>query len=298
TRAGASLPELDYTFRVSGVDSRTLPRPDPEREPGAPAAPAATAWWREPATPATTSVLPCDTLLPGFPSFAVVNGNDQLPGAYFMAPFANSNTTTARLQILDDRGKPLFQRQYTGVFRPTDFKVQPNGLLTYFLSGAEKYYAMDSAYAVVDSFICGNGYPTDLHELQILPDGHALLMSYDPQPVDMSVIVPGGNPNAVVFGLIVQELDQNKDVVFQWRSWDHFAITDCSPNPVDLKGAFIDYCHGNSIEKGPDGNLIISSRHMNEITKINRNTGDTIWRLGRNAVNNQFSFPNDTRGWA
>ncbi len=49
-------------------------------------------------------------------------------------------------------------------------------------------------------------------------------MSYDPQMVDMSKIVPGGNPNATVTGLIVQEIDENKNVVFQWRSWDHFKL--------------------------------------------------------------------------
>ncbi len=31
-------------------------------------------------------------------------------------------------------------------------------------------------------------------------------MSYDPQTVDMSLIVPGGDPNAIVIGLIIQEI--------------------------------------------------------------------------------------------
>jgi hypothetical protein len=294
TQGGGAAPALDYTFQTSSVHAREMPRTEPERSPEPPAA---SAWWNEPVAP-TTAATPCDTLLPGFPVFTLSNTSNQLPGAFFMAPFGNANTTLARLQILDDRGKPIFQRQYDGSFRPTDFKVQPNGLLSFFLSGNEQFYLMDSSYTVVDSIACGNGYPTDLHELQILPDHHALLMSYDPQPVDMSTIVSGGNPNAIVTGLIIQELDENKDVVFQWRSWDHFLITDCSPNNINLTAAFIDYCHGNSIEETPDGNIMISSRHMNEITKIDRATGNILWRMGRNAVHNQFSFPNDTRGWA
>lgn len=56
----------------------------------------------------------------------------------------------------------------------------------------------------MDSIRTGNGYNTDGHELILLPDGHWLLMSYDPQIVDMSVIVPGGNPIATVIGLIIQ----------------------------------------------------------------------------------------------
>ena len=38
--------------------------------------------------------------------------------------------------------------------------------------------------------------------------------------------------------------------------------------------------------------LMISSRHLNEITKISRTTGDIIWRFG--GKNNQFTFVNDT----
>ena len=42
-------------------------------------------------------------------------------------------------------------------------------------------------------------------------------------------------------------------------------------------------------------NLIISTRNFNEITKINRHTGEIIWRLG--VERNQFQFINDNRGF-
>jgi hypothetical protein len=115
-------------------------------------------------------------------------------------------------------------------------------------------------------------------------------MAYDPEIVDMSQIIQGGNPNATVVGLIVQEIDENNNVVFQWRSWDHFAITDALHQ--NLLAQYIDCVHGNAIEIDNDGNLIISSRHLDEITKINRATGDIIWRFG--GLNNQFTFMGDT----
>src|SRR5262249_25533915 len=147
-------------------------------------------------------------------------------------------------------------------------------------------------------FATGNGYFTDLHDLQILPNGHALMMSYDPQPVDMSAVVPGGNPNATVVGLVLQELDTDKNVVFQWRSWDHFAITDAPSPRATLTGPTVDYVHGNAIELDQDGNWLLSSRHMSEITKIDRQTGEIMWRLGLNALNNQFTFVGDDRGFS
>ena len=78
--------------------------------------------------------------------------------------------------------------------------------------------------------------------------------------------------------------------MFQWRSWDHFEITDA--DSVDLSLGVIDYCHGNAIEIDYDGNLLLSSRNMSEVTKINRTTGEKIWRLG--GKNNQFTFLNDS----
>ncbi|HLT23747.1 MAG TPA: arylsulfotransferase family protein, partial [Ignavibacteria bacterium] len=73
----------------------------------------------------------------------------------------------------------------------------------------------------------------------------------------------------------------------------HFEITDGLHENLTLPK--IDYSHGNSIEPDWDGNLLISSRHMDEITKINRTTGDIIWRFG--GLNNEFTFLNDTRGF-
>ena len=196
-----------------------------------------------------------------------------------------STNYPSTLMITNNDGS-LFYAEDIGV--GVDFKRQPNGSLTHY--GLSKYYELDSLYNRVDSFYCGNGYSTDGHELRILNNEHALVMCYDSQFVNMSLIVPGGNPNAIVIGLIIQEIDKNKNVVFQWRSWDHIPITDAVD--VNLTAAVVDYIHGNAIEQDNDGNILISSRHLNEITKINRATGAMIWRFG--GRNNQFTFVNDT----
>jgi hypothetical protein len=197
------------------------------------------------------------------------------------------------LLILDNQGEPVFYRQMPPGVVVTDFKKQPNGLLTYWDAFLPGYRALDDTYTLTDTFTAGNGYKFDLHDIQILPNGHALSLIYDPEPVDMSQIVVGGVPTATVLGLVVQELDVDKNVVFQWRSWDHFQITD---SYEDLTLPTVDYVHGNAVELDSDGNLLISSRHMSEVTKINRQTGDIIWRLG--GKNNQFQFLNDTQMFA
>ena len=50
---------------------------------------------------------------------------------------------------------------------------------------------MNSHYQVVNTYQAGDGYSADLHDLQILPNGNALLMVYDAETVDMSKIVAG-----------------------------------------------------------------------------------------------------------
>jgi hypothetical protein len=236
----------------------------------------------------------CDSLATPLPNVPI--SDSPAPGRIYSAPLT-FNSPGGHLTILDDHGQPLFFRSMSQ--QALDFKLQPNGLMTYATRPGNCFYALDSTYAVVDSFSTGNGYVTDFHDLQLLDNGHALLMSYDPQPVRMDTVVSGGDPNATVIGLIVQEIDAAKNVVFQWRSWDHFQITDASVSgAVDLLSNQIDYVHGNSLELDTDGHILLSSRHLNEVTKINRQTGDIIWRLGLHAANNEFSFVGDPRGFS
>lgn len=224
--------------------------------------------------------------LPGFPNIVFQTDGLPAPGRLLIATLPFMGGATPWLAMLDENGDPTVAEPGMGY----DFKQQPNGLYTYFSAAAGKFYEVDGSLTVVDSFACGNGYTTDVHELRVLDDGHALLMSYDPQPVDMSAIVPGGNPAATVIGLVVQELDAAKNVVFQWRSWDHIPITDATHE--NLLAANIDYAHGNAIERDFDGNLLVSSRHLDEITKIDRQTGAILWRWG--GKQNMFTFVGDT----
>ncbi|MGA2667611.1 MAG: aryl-sulfate sulfotransferase [Ignavibacteria bacterium] len=234
-----------------------------------------------------------DSLPSDFPRMTITQHGQTAPGYIFISNlfFGNIPTTPPYLMILDNSGAPVFYRKTPGDC--FDFKLQ-NNLITYYDGASLQYYAMDSVYHVVDSFKCGNGYITDLHELRLLPNRHAFLMSYDTESVDMSRIVQDGDHNARVSGLIIQELDENKNVIFQWRSWDHFQITDATHE--NMTAHSIDYVHGNALEFDNDGNIILSSRHMDEITKIDHQTGQILWRMG--GKNNQFTFINDPIGYS
>lgn len=227
-----------------------------------------------------------NSLPEGFPEITVTEYNNPSPGYIFIAPFSYSTGSLFNI-ILDNYGTPVYYKKTTN--GASDFKKQPSGDITYYDVPAARFFRMNPFYEIVDTISIGNGFYNDMHELRILKNGHFLLLGIDPQLVNMDTVISGGHPQAVVVGLVVQELDAEKEVVFQWRSWDHFQITDVS-DYVNLTDSMIDYVHGNSIEIVSDTNLILSCRNMNEITNINRNTGEIIWRLG--GKNNMFEMIN------
>ncbi len=190
------------------------------------------------------------------------------------------------LLIFDNDGELVYY-QDTPQLR-FDFKKQPNGHLSSYVNDKGHFEVMNNRYEVVDTY-SAIGYPTDNHEFLMRPNGNVILMIYDAQIVDMSQYVDGGETDAVVIGLVLQEIDPQRNVVFEWRSWDHIPITDTR---FDLTRNPLDYVHGNSIEVDTDGNWIISSRNIDEVTKIDRTTGEIMWRMGGKA--NEFTFiPDD-----
>ena len=227
-----------------------------------------------------------DTLPPDFPTIKITASKPVPPGHMFIDNFDNNATVGYYLIDVATTGAIL---RYSS--RPSftlDYKKQPNGRISYFDESTAGFILMDSLYNVLNTYRTV-GYATDWHDFMILPNGHFLLIGDDPEHVSMDSVVTGGNPDAIVTGIILQELDQDSNVVFQWRSWDHFRITDAIG--VNLTAATIDYVHSNAIDTDYDGNILLSSRHLDEITKIDRTTGNIIWRWG--GVNNQFTFLGD-----
>jgi hypothetical protein len=225
------------------------------------------------------------------PAFTITQNGPTEDGYLFFSNFSQLYGNNY-LMVLNNNGTPHSYKLLTA--NAYDFKRQKTNIYTYYEEMAHFYLGMDENYNVIDSFYCGNGYSTDIHECQCTDDGGAWLLSYDIQIIDMSQIVPGGASNAQVTGLIIQKIDINKNVVFQWSSWDYIPITDATHE--NLTANSIDYVHGNAIEPMDDNSIVLSSRHLDEITKINTATGDIIWRLG--GKHNMFTFIGDTIGFS
>jgi hypothetical protein len=207
------------------------------------------------------------------------------------------------LMIVDNDGTPVWYKELPDDYA-YDFKLQPNGLPTYaqllnhhsYADGGDALHlVMDKDFAEIDSFQMGNGYIAGPYDFQWLANGHALLFGYYMTQADLSNLVPGGYPNALVSGGVVQELDADRNVVFQWRTWDHCNFEDYSWS-TGSASPIINEFHLNSINMDIDGHIIIAVPEW--IRKINRQTGEIIWHLGGDE--NEFSFigvdPNEAEG--
>ncbi|MDP4219010.1 MAG: arylsulfotransferase family protein [Bacteroidota bacterium] len=236
----------------------------------------------------------------GFPAITIdtLASEKVAPGDIFMAP---NGFGAGFITAVDNTGYPNFERRILPL-GCENFRPWPNNRVSYFRidqvgsdgTAVGQIILLDESYNLIDSFQCGNGYIANDHEFQLLPNGHALLIAYDVRDTDMRIVT--GDSNAVahakVIGGVIQELDLQKNVIFQWRTWDHFKITDATHIPSLKTVIMLDYAHLNSVDLDTDGNILASFRSMDEITKINRTNGKIVWRMG--GKNNYFTFLGDT----
>ncbi len=211
-------------------------------------------------------------------------------GYFVLAPLG-----MARLYIVDNELKVFKSRPIE--FVGYDFNRLDADLFAYcdYNPTPIEHILLDTSLNPIDTFTTTDGVTTDFHELLMTPDGHTYLIGFRPEMVDMSVLVSGGEPEAMVSNIYIQEFDLYGNLVFEWRSFDHLPITDIDPNNtayLSLTSTQISYVHPNALEIDTDGNLLMSSRNLSEVTKINRQTGEVMWRMG-GGPGNEFTFIND-----
>jgi hypothetical protein len=228
-------------------------------------------------------------------------------GYYFIAPFNILGwnpypDTYPTLMIVDEEGTPVYYHRKekfdsTETDFYCDFKKQVDGSLTYILSNDPHYSQLNDKYENAREFPMGNGFYPDLHELIILPNSNRLMMSYPLLEMDLTGVFEGyEGTKRVVYG-VVQELDTNNNVIFEWNSLDHVPLEMISEERLEgfKDDETFDYIHLNSIEQDTDTSLIISARHTDQIYRISKNTGEIIWSAGY-GPGNQMEMISEVEG--
>jgi hypothetical protein len=228
--------------------------------------------------------------------------HDTAPGYIFVAP-EKGVARQGGSMIVDDRGEVVWFRPLQGRYgRAHDLKVQSyrgKSVLTW-MDGVNEYVIFDHSYREIARLSAGNGYYGDHHEFLISPQDTALILIYNAVPWDLSSI--GGLKNGRVWQVIIQELDiETGKVLFEWHSLEHVGLDETYATVSQDGRPGLDYFHANSIEVDHDNNLLVSARQTFTVYKIDRNTGEIIWRLGGKKSDfemgpgTRFAFQHDAR---
>jgi outer membrane protein assembly factor BamB len=228
--------------------------------------------------------------------------HDTAPGYIFVAP-EKGGAGKGGSMILDDSGQVVWFYPLRGPYgRTMNFETQTyqgTDVLTWGQTPGE-YVIFDASYREIARFRAANGYDGDHHEFLISPQDTALITIYNAVPRDLSSV--GGSKDSVAWQGVVQELDiQTGELLFEWRSIDHVALEETYVTPEEDHYPGIDYFHINSIDVDHDNNLLLSARETSAVYKIDRKSGEIMWRLGgkksdfQMGEGTQFAFQHDAR---
>jgi hypothetical protein len=190
--------------------------------------------------------------------------------------------------VIDNTGRVVWYRRF--VNGPgLSFMAQPTGRYvarpsTPQAGDVEPWVEIDALGNETRTLGCARNLQSRLHDLIDEPSGSYWIMCDETRTMDLTA--EGGVAEARVTGTVVQHVDTDGALLFEWNPFDHFAITDVEP--AERTGANVNWTHGNAIDLDVDGNLLVSFRNLGEVTKIDTRTGAVIWRMG--GRRNQFTF--------
>lgn len=140
------------------------------------------------------------------------------------------------------------------------------------------------------------GGTTDFHELQPDQDGDFLITAYHPRShVDLTAF--GGGADDTVIDALVQEIDPAGNAIWEWNSGDHIGLAETGRWwPTALKDAARDIVHINAVEPVGDEAVLLSLRHTDAIYKVDKSSGEIVWKLGGTWTPKSLTVLNDPEG--
>ncbi|MGH2926555.1 MAG: arylsulfotransferase family protein [Solirubrobacterales bacterium] len=214
---------------------------------------------------------------------------------YFAVDQAYGTLSMRYAIVFNDHGVPIWWHHAAAQAT----RVLPNGTILWSNHGRSPYrweiHRLDGTLVRTLDTV---GAPANGHDLQVLGDGGYLAGAYVTQShVDTSAY--GGSSDADVVNAELQELSPDGTLVWDWKSQDHIGLDETGRhwdwaihNPTSQG---YDITHWNSIE-ADGGSVIASFRHLDAVYKIDKATGDIVWKLGGTKTAQSLDVENDPRG--
>ncbi len=162
--------------------------------------------------------------------------------------------------IVDNTGRVVWYKHVPdGTIN--NFQAHPNGrytLLGVADTGGRQFTVLDELGNEERILGCA-GYRTRAHEARMEADGSVWLLCNENRIMDLTA----------------------------YGGFDSADVIPSSPN--------VNFTHGNALDFDADGNLLLCFRALAEVTKVDRTTGEVIWRFG--GKRNEFTVLSDP-DWA
>jgi hypothetical protein len=244
----------------------------------------------------TTTTHHVRCLPPDFPGWTFeANGHAQAQW-YLIAP--TGAHAFGYMAFFDSHGVPVWWRRHDRPWAPWDAKLLPDGTVAYArffndhfgIRGRRNAYEVRQLDGSLVRRVRTPGSSTDTHDLQQLPNGDYLAVTYVRRR-GANLSRRGGPKRAVVYDCEIQELTPGGRVVWRWSSRHHVPISwttgdsragwwaENGSRDANGRRDSYDLVHVNSVEPDGDG-LIVSARHADTVFRIDRRTGLIEWKLG------------------
>jgi Arylsulfotransferase (ASST) len=217
------------------------------------------------------------------------------PGWYLIANISLATGESSFAMAVDAHGTPVWYRRVSTTVGALNVEALETDTISFtpqlgasFGTDPNGRYEIHQLGASQVRYVQAVGSPTDHHELRLLSNGDAMVISFALTPgVDLTGNGSYG-PNTTIADCAIQELDSAGNLVWSWLASDHFdpAKESVTPPLVAVNGEnVVDIFHCNSIDVGADGNLLVSARHLNAVFMIDRATDTVVWKMGGVAYN-------------
>lgn len=239
--------------------------------------------------------------------FPTITATGQGTAPWYASDLAFGADQTAYAYVIDSRGTPVWwMRDADG--RPTSVRYWTADELS--ALGMRQPYAMswmsraDTKFTSLDGTIVDTGWNTDRHDLQPSGTGTVYAIRYvnrtcgrvPSECADMTAY--GGSATATITDCQIIELDTDGNVLWQWNSRDHIPLawtghwlTDRFTGALNTDGTW-DIIHANAVQADGDA-VILSMRNADAIIKIDKATGDILWKLGGTSSSQSLTVVDD-----
>ena len=195
-------------------------------------------------------------------------------GQIIAAPRFSSNET---YPIVVDANGDLLHNELNP-FRGFNFDYHPNGSLAWYWTLGGTWEMLDSSLQATETLDIQEG-ENDYHDLELLPNGHRLLLGQEIVSVTLEDSIPDpAEPDRALIDCLIEEQDAQGNVVWLWRASEHIPPTWCTH--CFWGASLIDAYHHNAFQTLENGDILLCLRNMDAVVRINRQTSELMWVVG------------------